>query len=314
MYNEEHKSRFLRVYTRSEATAHVATNIFNRFEPCEAERNADLCTMSADVLQPIVDEIVGLRTKSKWMGLSILKEYARWCIDTRYPGACDGMFHVDVTGIGKIRQQMVSGPAHLQSYLDTVYDKESELTIDNIYRCSHWLSYGGASEDTIPNVRISDVDFETMSVRCGERLVPIYREGLEAFRNCAKLSSFRYKHPNYRDVIIRDRLPGDELLRGIKSKAGVIDMRAVISKRAARAAREGRSNQRLSYNRVSLSGLFYRTLERERMGVPVDFSDATEMFIEDSGIQYKNDMKTVRYRITRDFEIDYQRWKLAFNV
>ena len=91
MYNEELKTRFIRDYTGSLNTANVATTIFNAFEKYEQEWNADLCTKSAEELQPAVDEVVGLRTKSKWMTLIILKEYVKWCIAMQVPGACDGM-------------------------------------------------------------------------------------------------------------------------------------------------------------------------------------------------------------------------------
>lgn len=131
MFNEEQKIRFIRSYTNSINTANVATNVFNGFESYELEWGADLCTRTADELQPIIDEILGLRSKSRWMTLSILKEYAKWCMMMRVSGACDGMLHIEVSGLDKIRKQMVSSPLHLQMYLDKVFVDESEETIDN---------------------------------------------------------------------------------------------------------------------------------------------------------------------------------------
>ena len=91
MYNEGLKINFIRNYTQSINTANVATTVFTAFEPHEEAWGADLCTKSTEELQPVIDEIVGLRSKSQWMSLTILKEYVKWCITMNVPGACDGM-------------------------------------------------------------------------------------------------------------------------------------------------------------------------------------------------------------------------------
>ena len=91
MYNEDLKKRFVRDYTGSLNTANVAATVFNAVEKYETEWNADLCTRSTEELQPVIDEIVGLRSRSKWMTLTILKEYVKWCIAMKVPGACDGI-------------------------------------------------------------------------------------------------------------------------------------------------------------------------------------------------------------------------------
>ena len=204
MFNDEQKTRFIRSYTSSINTANVATNVFNSFEKHEQEWGADLCTRSADELQPVIDDILGLRSKSRWMTLSILKEYAKWCLMMRVPDACDGMLHIEVSGIDKVRKQLVASPLHLQMYLDQVFDKESQETIDNIYRCYYWMAYGGISEEDTLFINRSDVDLELMLIRYNNTSVPIYREALPAFRNAMQLSSFVYLHPNYTKTIRRD--------------------------------------------------------------------------------------------------------------
>ena len=139
MYNADMKTRFIREYTGSLNTAAVAETVFNALEKHEQGWNADLCTKSCEELQPVIDEIVGLRSKSKWMTLIILKEYVKWCIAMKVPGACDGMLEIQSVGLEKVRHQMVSGPLHLQKFLDEVFDQEAEETIDNIYRCYFWM-------------------------------------------------------------------------------------------------------------------------------------------------------------------------------
>ena len=137
------------------------------------------------------------------MTLTILKEYVKWCIAMKVPGACDGMLHIEAVGLDKVRHQMVSSPLHLQRFMDSIFDSESDETIDNIYRCYFWMAYGGIDEDDTILIRNEDVDFSEMIIRYKTISVPIYREALPAFRNAVNLTSFVYKHPNYSKTIRR---------------------------------------------------------------------------------------------------------------
>lgn len=313
MFNEEQKVRFIRSYTDSINTANVATNVFKNFEKYEQEWGADLCTRSAEELQPVIDDILGLRSKSRWMTLSILKEYVKWCLTMHIPNAKDGMLQIEVAGIDKIRKQMVASPLHLQKYLDQVFDSESEETIDNIYRCYYWMAYGGIKEEDTLFIKNSDVDFEQMIICYRGTSVPIYREAIPAFRNVIRLDSFVYQHPNYKDIR-RDRIPGDELMRGIKATTKTMTIRSTLSRKSAEAVKAGKTEQQLSFHRISLSGLFYRTYERERIGLPVNFSEAAVSFMEGRSYTLGNREKLVhrQNKIERDYIEDYQRWKLAF--
>lgn len=217
MYNAELKSRFVKDYTKSINTANVATTVFEAFEPYETSWNADLCTRDREELQPAIDEILALRSRSQWMSLTILKEYVKWCIAMKVPDACDGMLNIEAAGLAKVRRQMVSSPLHLQRVLDEVFDKESEETIDVTYRCYYWMAFGGIKEDDTLLVRASDIDFANMEIVYQDTHVPLYREALPAFHKAAELNSFCYKNPNYSRTITRDRVSGDTLMRGIRA-------------------------------------------------------------------------------------------------
>lgn len=316
MYNEELKTRFIRDYTGSLNTANVATTIFNAFEKYEQEWNADLCTKSAEELQPAVDEVVGLRTKSKWMTLIILKEYVKWCMAMQVPGACDGMTKIEAVGLGKVRHQMVSGPLHLQKYLDSIFDPEEEETIDNLYRCYFWMAFGGIDEEDTILIKTEDVDLENMEIRYKSVSVPIYRDALPAFRNAITLNSFLYKHPKYSKLIRRDRVPGDTIMRGIKATTKTFTMRTTLSKRNIKAIEEEKTDLQLSFYRVRMSGLFYRTYEIERAGGTVDFSDAALRLMDGKtySLSGREKIEHKQRRIERDYFEDYQRWKLAFSM
>lgn len=313
MYNEELKTKFIRNYTQSPATAKHAGVIFNAVEPYEQIWGADLCTKSTEELQPIVDSMVGLRYNSRWMTISILKEYTRWCCAHKVPGAQDGMAGVEVVGIDAVRKRMVASPLHLQKFLDEVFDPESDETIDIIYRCFYWMAYAGIDEEDTFLITVDDVDFTSMSIRYKGMNVPIYREALPAFRNAVGLTSFAYKHPNYSKVIRRDRVSGVTIMRGIKTTALLSTIRSTLSTRVSKAIADGKTEQQLSFYRVWISGLFYRMYERERAGFPVNFSEAATRYMV--GKTYKNRTEQAqRNLLARDYLIDYQRWKLAFSI
>jgi len=265
----------------------------------------------------VVDGLVGFRARSKWMRLIILKDYVKWCIGMKVPGACDGMLKIETVGLEKVKHQTVANPLHLQRYLDSICEPESEETTDNIYRCFYWLAYGGVAEEDILSIKCSDVDLNNMVVRYNDTEVPIYREALPAFKNCVKLTQFVYKHPNYDKLVYKDRADGDTLVRGIRSAPSIKAMRVELSRRSKAKMDEGKTDLKLSYFRVWISGLFYRMYERERAGMPVDFSAAAAQFME--GKTYKldrgrNTPEAKKRQLTRDYLEDYERWKLAFAI
>ena len=316
MYNEEMKSRFIREYTGSLNTANVATTIFNAMEEHEKSWNADLCTRSSEVLQPVITEITGLRSRSKWMALTILKEYVKWCIAMQVPGACDGMLQIQTVGLDKVKHQMVSSPLHLQKFLDDVFDPESEETLDNIYRCYFWMAFGGIDEEDTILIQNEQVDFGQMVIYYKTTNIPIYREALPAFRNAVSLSSFLYKHPNYSKPVRRDRVPGDTLMRGIRATTKTFTMRTTLSKRNIKAIEDGLTDLQLSFYRVRMSGLFYRVYEMERAGIPTSFSEAALRVMDGKTytLHGREKLEHRQNKIERSYMEDYQRWKLAFSI
>lgn len=319
MYNNELKTKFIGDYTQSINTANVATTVFTAMEPFEEAWQADLCTKSTEELQPVIDQVVALRTGSQWMSLTILKEYVRWCMAMRVPGACDGMLHITAAGLNKVRHQTVSSPLHLQQYLDAVFSKEEDGTVDNLYRCYYWMAYGGIQYDDVLLVKVSDVNFPEMCIRYGDTSVPIYREALPAFHNAVELTSFLYRHPKYAKPIRRDRVPGDTLIRGyreITTQSQASNLRSKMSHLSTDAVKQGKTELQLSFYRVWISGLFYRMYERERAGLPVDFTSVAASLMADKTYIIKGRTKIEhRHRQRgRDYMEDYQRWKLAFSI
>lgn len=269
---------------------------------------------------------MGFRTNSKKLRLTILKEYIRWCIKNQIEGACDELFLIEELGLDKLKRQMVANPQHLQRYLNCICDAESEETVGCIYRCFYWLAYGGMKEEDVLDVAASDVDLLDMVVRHGGNEYPIYREAIPAFKNCVNLTQFRYKHSNYsaNKVVFKERASGDMLLRGISESKSIKAVRVEMSRRAKNPKFKSVSDEadisldlKLSFYRVWLSGLFYRTYEAERAGMPADFMAAAEQFME--GKTYKLDsgrnlIGAKQRQLASDYLEDYNRWKEAYSI
>lgn len=246
----------------------------------------------------------------------MLKDYVKWCIGVaKVPNACDGMLQITTVGLDKMRHQTVASPLHLQKYLDTICSPDSDKATDSIYRCYYWLAYGGVAEEDILKVKCSDVDFGNMVVHYNGTEIPIYREALAAFKNCAELTQFVYNHPNYTKTVWKERVDGDTLVRGVRSNISLYSMRVEISRRAK--MNEEKTGLRLSYFRTWISGVFYRAYERELIGDTPDFSAVAAAKME--GKVYKlesgrNTQESKKRKVVKDYMEDYQRWKLAFKI
>ena len=315
MYNEEQKRDFLNQYSKSKSGLEAYARAFNAMQKYEEEWGADLCTRTKEELEPAVNSVLGVRSQGKGARMALYKAYVQWCLENGVEGACDGMMYVDISDAKKMVEQMVNSPTHLQKYLDTVFHKESEKTIDDIYRCYLWLAFAGMSESDIFEVETTDVRFQDFSVTKNGKEYPIYRESLRAFKNCVELSGFVYLHPNYSNEVVRPRVPGKQLLRGIKTHAYPQIIRAELSKRTKRAVAEGKTKTRISYYRSWLSGVFYRMYQLELAGVEPDFSNVASDFM--AGKTYnlssgRNLIGAKHRRVIKEYSIDYERWKKAF--
>lgn len=324
MYNEIQKTIFITELTSNLGRRKVAEQTFDAIEKYEEAWGADFCTRTKEEIIPVVSEITGLRENSRKTRLSVLRSYVKWCLDNCVPDARDDLLQIKDFGNDKFKRQMVSNPLHLQRYLDTVLEKESSLTVDNIFRAYYWLAYCGVKEEDVLNIKSSDVDLSQMVVRYGGNEYQLYREAIPSIKNCVELSAFRFIHPNYSDKeIYKERAAGDILLRATIVK-GVKDMRTEMSKkqRLQKYRSEDSKNDksldlRLSFDRVNLSGMFYRMYEAERAGFPVDFIAVASDFMD--GKDYKLDsgrnlIGAKRREIANRYKKDYERWKEAFGV
>ena len=301
MYNAEQKSRFVKSFTDSVSVRSEAQKLFDMLEPYEERHGGDLCTMTGEEILHAVSGRVGVRNRSAILVMKILREYGKWCKEQGIPGSTDALQDMRDAGVERMRNTTLRNPRHLQSWLDAICLPESAMTTDNAVRVYCWLGYAGFSAEEAITVRSGEVDFRKQLILHNGREYPIYRESLPAMHNCAELDSF-----------IRKRIPGDILVRGVRSEQTVVALRVELTRKKKLLAGTPEEGMDISYRRIWLSGLFYRMYEDEQAGLPVDFLAAADAQLYDLPARstragaVKN---SKRNELAREYQINYERWK-----
>lgn len=326
MYNQELKHQFVSDFSKTESMRSSLHVMFTATAKYEEECGKDLCQMNVEELSHVLSEILGYRSNSKRTRSALLRSYSQWCVDNNIEGACLAIADIDLSSVGieKIRRQTVASPQHLQRYLDSIFEKETEDTVDVVYRCFFWLAYMGLMrEEDALKVDISDVDFEDMAIHFNGKDYPFYREAIPAIRKCTTLTSFRFIHPHY-DPVFKPRAGGTALLRGFQDTLSVKVFRSRIcmKAKAKKFLRENQKDDRsldlnLSYDRVWLSGRFFTMLENERAGMSVDFTYLAEEFMEGKEYNLSSGRNLIGAKtrcLASEYKKDYDRWKQAYSV
>ena len=327
MYNAELKERFVSEFSKDESKRKVLYTMFGAIEKFEIELSKDFSQMNRQELERVLSEIVGFRSKSRYSRSSFLKAYARWCVNNHVAGSTTEIENVDFgeLSLDKMRRQSVANPQQLQSYLDCIFEKESEETVDVVFRCYFWLAFIGImNEEDALALDVSNVDFDDMAIHFQDKEYPLYREAIPSIKKCVALQSFRYVHPNYDSVSYNARVPGTKLLRTTGDDTNTKVIRVTICRKAKKRkfAVEQAGNSRttdlsLSYTRVWLSGRFYDMLEKERAGMSVDFTYLAEEFMSGKTYNLSSGRNTLDAKVkwhAREYQRDYERWKQAHAV
>lgn len=331
MYNESLKMAFIESKKRSITTAKLIVQIFNSFEPYENNWGEDLSLQPTETLQPVIDELSGVRSKSTELILIILKEYVKWLMHNNHPYS-KGIYGVKIDSIEKVRNQMVSSPAHLKEIMKKVnagwndkdgipvkkgFDDPEAETVDVIYRVFLWMGFSGLYDDEAIKVKVSDVDLDNLCINYGGKIYKIYQEAKLDFEKACNLKRFNYFHKNY--TTVRERKDGDLLMRSMRSEVPDLMVIRPMINRKLNPKKDGDKSKlkyKLSYNKIYLSGAFYRMFERERMGAKVEFSElvAKDMNDSDYTLSSTRTLNTIANKLEREYIADYERWKCAFDV
>lgn len=306
MYNEDRKIQFIEETRNSED---FGRSVFRTTEPYEIEADKDLCEFQTEALQSIMNKNFGARTRSVDKTIAFLRMYVLWCKEQGYR-TNDGIYSVKAQMDEKMKRYMVASPKHLQAVLDEAFPPVESKTVDCIYRCYLWMSFAGFDEHEPLEVRVDEVDFTSMLIEHAGKSYEIYREAIPAFRVACEATEFKYENPNYKKgPQMRSRFPGEYLMRGIRSgQVKIATAKSFIQKAFKN------SDIELTYNKIRMSGMFYRAYEAERMGEPVNFDSFIAEQVINRKSEYHNNYtrgKVAGY-IKRDLLDDYACWKAVF--
>lgn len=311
MFNAEIKERFVKSYTEKISVRAICKQFFDIAQKYEEQWGDDLYTKTAEELKPFLDDASGLTAQSRTSTLSILKSYIRWCMtQSDISGICEDILQISTVSSDKFKTQTVTNPVHLQRYLDSVFAPEDDQTIENLYRTYFWMAYAGINQNDVFKIKNKDIDFSDMVIRYNEKAYPIYREGVKAIKYCVELNYIRSERTNTGRFIIIDRIDSDFIMRGRKSVFTSKSMQERTSRKQKEALDKGKTNLRLSYFKVWISGLFYRMYMDELSGIKPDFLPFVKDI--DSAKGTKNRSVELKKRAKYYYE-DYLCWKDSLN-
>lgn len=309
MYNESLKFQYIELEDK-DSRRRWLTWMFERTEPLEEAASKDICQMNLEELTGVFKLVSGNKTVSRVTAQTALRTYCRWCISQGVEGANDLTDQLDMKDLEPYRKQMLANPQHMLKFLNERFDDTSEGTIHIIYRAYLWMAYFGMFDDQAIDVKMSEVSLSRLIIKTGGEEFEICREAIPDFKWLVKKESFNYKHPLYNSVIVRQRVPGDRLLRGVRGQTTNKSIKAHISKRLTASPDD---NNPPTISSIRLSGLYYRMMQREQIGIAPNFRPIVRRIImhKNGGAEpaHPNIVAQARH-MNRDYEL----WKEAFRV
>jgi hypothetical protein len=307
MFNAEVKERFVKSHSEKISVRTVYRQFFDIAQKYEEQWNADLCTRTPEVLNQFLNEASGVTAQSQATAIHMLKAYVKWCLGQEdISGVQEDLLSIDSFSSTKLKERTVTSPVHLQRYLDAVFEQEDSKTIDNVYRTYFWMAYAGINQDDAIKIRNKDIDFSEMLIRYNGIAYPIYREGIKAIRYSVELDHFKSIRTNTGKSVVINRFDGDIVMRGRKSVFTNQSLQERVSRKQRVAFDSGKTDLKLSYFKVWLSGLFYRVYIDEISGIKPNFVP----FIAE--ISQLKGLKKKQIDITRQAKYyyeDYLHWK-----
>lgn len=311
MYNQDRKNKFIEEHYRSELVKAQIRNLFEALEPTELAAGKDLCELSVNEVRSALSSSGGVRKHSVERFYLAIGEYCEWCIDQGVSGVNRELMSIRGANTDNVRDKMVASPADLHQCLNELFTPEREMRYDNVYRAYCWLAFLGFQEADALRLTTNDVSTVHGSIKYHDDMYPLYAASTQCLSNCAKLDEFIVKARG--GDISRARVPGDQLLRGLRTEATAKGLKNELSRQISAARKSGKPVRRLSYFRIWLSGQYFRLYSQEKIGDVIDFGAIARATISERGTEYSFPMKALWF-ITKSYEEDYNTWKEAFDL
>jgi len=317
---------------KSTKTRNTAIMALEYFVPFEKVWGTDFTRQPLTILQDAFNLIVGSKHAYAVMLLSEYKEYATWRMRNGLDKTRSSIHKVVVDNSQGIRREMVSSPEHLEKALNCTTRPSFLGTVDVIYRVFMWLAFMGFDSKDVPFVTKENVNFVTQQITYNGKTYPMYSPSLMDFRIACDATLFEEPCVNGSSSFTRsyERADGNQILRGKLNKRQVSPDRWVAStfmptwtKLMRNAEQAGALTDdvphALTFDRIRLSGLFYRWYTEEQAGRKPDIDGFVQDIVaqrEAEGKPYKTSknfpMSSVIAKFKRIYTADYNNWKQAF--
>ena len=269
--------------------------------------------MSLEAAGQAINGMFGVRAQSGLSKVAMLRMYVQWCLDNGVPDACPDLLALKKSGVAGVDTQTVRDPDDLQDFLDTILDDENMYTSDCLVRLYLWLAFAGVDESELPELTVKDVDSKSGAVYSKTELYHIEFQGIRALKTCMKPT---FQKVGKNTISPRARVSGDKLLRGIRADVNVQQLRNVLVRKNKAAFDNHKTDKRLSYFRVWISGVFYRMYAWEKQGNVPDFAMVAmrHMARTEYSEMSHNDRQRKFNQLRKNYLIDYERWKEVYNL
>lgn len=301
MYNNKQKRDFIEASEKY--SAEKFSNWLTQFASFEESWKMDLVLQSIEPLQGAFNQITkDFKPKQKSDFLAMLKDYREWYLaQDNKKAVCAGVLLLKNDKTEALRNKMVSSAKHLKMILDEVFELPEKGTLACIYRAYLWLAFAGVPRDEIMQITVDEVDFRAMKIHHSSVCYELSALGLEEFHQLCERDSFIsfHKNPDYEHV--KQRISGNQLLRGTSESSLELKTPSIFVQRAF-----ADTAYSLTYDNVALSGLYHRKFELERAGLPIDFREE----VEANSNAKEEYIKTLVYHRKQR----YAQWKEVFGV
>lgn len=301
MYNSDQKLRFIHDITTSATVALSYERVFNRSEKIESLHSKDICLMTREQIDDVINEFTVSKSSTTKHYIRQIRTYIKWCYDNGLSESYVEITESKVDRYSPILNAMVKDPDDLQDRMNILFDKESELTKDLIYRCYFWLAFMGITKEDMPKITTEDVDTALRIVELNDTVYQIPECAVDAFKACVSQTFFYVNAFNtqYKS----ERSDGNVLLR--TSKDVILSKSLSLSATIDRRRKEKHAVFTLRYSDTLLSGMFYRMYLSEQDGILVDFKGV---------IAESTHKQSTLFRKNKRYKEEYYAWKRAFNL
>lgn len=265
LYNREIKEAFINEQ-KNEKLKKYTCRIFEATHRFEELSGKDLYSMTESTAKECLYDTLGYNLDILYFSLNMIKEYYIWAEEKGYtPIKCFELKNYVIDTRKSFTSLYFKNPKHLQSVMDEIFYAESENSLDVVFRSYFWLLYSGLEDKEAKDLKVSDINFNNLTITYNGRTYDIYKEAIPALKKACELEQFRsFRFPT-RGWEIRTRSPGCNVIRGVhKSEYTATNLDEAMRNRFDIAKKNGVEVYNIEPRCVYKSGIFYRVHEIEK--------------------------------------------------